>query len=70
MKSWILPAIAVGAVVFLMTKRGRELQDEFSDNFGDWLDSIIRSSRRLQQTLEHLQTAVERGSRILEKVAD
>ncbi|MGH9481860.1 MAG: hypothetical protein ACRD1L_07175 [Terriglobales bacterium] len=70
MKSWVLPVVAVGAVVFLMTKPGRELQDEFSDHFGDWMDSLMRSNHRLQHTLNHLQTVLERCNRTLQKVAN
>lgn len=70
MKTWILPAIAVGAVVFLMTKPGRELQEQISDNFGDWADNLIRSNHRLLQTLSRLQTVVERFNRTLQQVSD
>ena len=69
MKSWILPAIAVGAVVFLMSKPGRELQEEIGDNIGDWADNLIRSTTRLQRTLSQVQTMLDRCARSLQQVA-
>ncbi|HVA62106.1 MAG TPA: hypothetical protein VNF74_00160 [Terriglobales bacterium] len=69
MKKWILPTLAVGGVVFLMTRPGRELQEQISDNFSDWVDGAIRSNHRLQQTLAQLQKVLERFNRTLEKVA-
>ena len=69
MKAWILPAVAVGAVVFLMSKPGRELQEQIGDNLGDWADDLVRSNRRLQQTLSQLQTLLERCNRTLEHVS-
>lgn len=68
MKAWILPTLAVGAVVFLMTKPGRELQEEISDNFGDWADNLIRSNQRLQHTLGQIQTVLDRCNRTLQQV--
>ncbi|HUX66793.1 MAG TPA: hypothetical protein VMV31_04820 [Terriglobales bacterium] len=69
MKKWILPTLAVGGVVFLMTRPGRELQEQISDNVGDWVEGAVRSSHRLQQTLTQVQKALDRFSRTLEKVA-
>jgi len=69
MKKWILPTLAVGGVVLLMTRPGRELQEQISDNFSDWVDGAIRSNDRLQQTLAQLQKVLERFNRTLEKVA-
>lgn len=70
MKSWILPSLAVGAVVFLMTRPGRDLQEQVSDNFNDWTDGLVRCSHNLQQTLNHVQTVLERFSRTLREVGD
>jgi hypothetical protein len=67
MKPWILPALAVGAVVFLLTKPGRDLQEEIGDHFEDWVDGLIRSNHRLQQTLGRVQTVLERCNRTLEQ---
>lgn len=69
MKSWILPTLAVAAVVFLMTRPGRELQEEISDHFSDWADGLIRSNHRLQQTLNQVQGVLERFNRTLEQAA-
>ena len=69
MKSWILPTLAVAAVVFLMTRPGRELQEEISDHFNDWADGLIRSNHRLQQTLNQVQGVLERFNRTLEQAA-
>lgn len=69
MKKWILPTLAVGGLVFLMTPRGRELQEQISDNFGDWVDGAIRSNHRLQQTLTQVQGVLERFNRTLQQVA-
>ena len=69
MKRWILPAAAVGVVIFLMTRPGRELQEEISDNFGDWMDTVLRSSTHLQHTLAQVQRALERCNRSLEQAA-
>ena len=69
MKSWILPAIAVTAVIFLMSKPGRELQEQISDNLGDWADDLMRSNQRLQKSLGQLQSLLDRCNRTLEQVA-
>lgn len=69
MKSWILPSIAIAAVVFLMTKPGRELQEEISDNFSDWADNLSHSNRRLQDTLNQVQSLLERFNRSLHEAA-
>ena len=68
MKAWILPTLAVGAVVFLMTKPGRDLQEEITDNFSDWADNLIRANQRLQKTLSQVQTMLERCNRTLQQV--
>ncbi|MGH9417318.1 MAG: hypothetical protein ACRD01_11895 [Terriglobales bacterium] len=70
MKSWILPTIAVGAVIFLMTRPGRDLQEEISDNFSDWVDNVLHASRRLQQTLNQVQNVLERCNRTLQQAGD
>jgi hypothetical protein len=69
-KSWIMPAVAVGLVVFLMSPRGRDLQEELGDHFGDWMDNLMRASHRLQNTLGQLQTVLERCNRTLQQMAD
>lgn len=69
MKKWILPTLAVGVVVFLMTRQGRELQDKISDNFGDWIDNLERSGQRLSDTLEKVQAVLARCNRTLEQIA-
>ncbi|TAN22021.1 MAG: YtxH domain-containing protein [Acidobacteria bacterium] len=69
MKKWILPTLAVGVVVFLMTRQGRELQDKISDNFGDWIDNLERSGQRLSDTLEKVQSVLARCNRTLEQIA-
>lgn len=69
MKSWILPTLAVAAVVFLMTRPGRDLQEQISDNFGDWVDNVIRSTHKLQQSLNQVQTVLERCNRTLQQVS-
>ncbi len=69
MKRWILPAAAVGVVIFLMTRPGRELQEEISDNFGDWMDTVLRASNRVQHTLAQVQRTLERCNRSLEQAA-
>ena len=68
MKAWILPTLAAGAVVFLMTKPGRDLQEEITDNFSDWTDHLIRANQRLQTTLSQVQTALDRCNRTLQQV--
>ena len=70
MKTWILPSLAVAAVVFLMTRPGRDLQEEISDNFGDWVDGVIRSTHRLQQSLNQVQSVLERCNRTLQQVGN
>lgn len=69
MKRWILPSIAVGVVVFLMTRPGRELQEQVSDNFSDWMETVLRSTTKLQHTLGQVQKALDRCSRSLEQAA-
>lgn len=69
MKSWILPTLAVGAVVFLMTRPGKDLQEQVSEHCSDWADNLARSARRLQQSLQQVQTVVERVGRTLEAVS-
>lgn len=69
MKSWILPTLAVAAVVFLMTRPGRDLQEQISDNFGDWVDNVIRSTHKLQQSLNQVQTVLERCNKTLQQVS-
>lgn len=68
MKTWILPTVAVAAVVFLMTRPGRDLQEDISDHFGDWVDNVIRSTHKLQQSLNQVQTVLERCNRTLQQV--
>jgi uncharacterized protein YukE len=67
MQRWILPSLAVGVVVFLMTRPGRELQEQVSDNFSDWMETALRSTTRLQHTLGQVQKALERCNRSLEQ---
>lgn len=69
MKSWILPTLAIAAVVFLMTKPGRDLQEEISDHFGDWADNLQHSNHRLQETLNQVQSLLERFNRSLQQAA-
>lgn len=69
MKTWVLSSMAVAAVVFLMTKPGRDLQDQISEHFDDWTDNLIRSNHRLQQTLNQVQTVLERCNRTLQQVS-
>lgn len=69
MSKWILPAIAVGVVVFLMTKQGRELQEQISDNLGDWVDNLNESGRKLSHTLAKVQSVLEKCNRTLDRVA-
>ncbi|MGH9468317.1 MAG: YtxH domain-containing protein [Terriglobales bacterium] len=69
MKKWILPSIAVGVVVFLMTPQGRELQEQIKDNFGDWVDNLERSSERMAETLSKVQSVLERCNRTLHQMA-
>jgi|GEM_PF-1967442 hypothetical protein len=69
-KTWILPMVAVGVVAFLMSRKGRDLQEQLSDNFGDWMDNLMRSSHRLQHTLGQVQTVLERCNRTMEHMAD
>jgi hypothetical protein len=69
MKTWILPAIAVAAVVFLMTRPGRELQDQIGDNFDDWTDTVARSAHRLQLTLRQVETVLDRVNRTLQQAS-
>lgn len=69
MKSWILPTLAIAAVVFLMTKPGRDLQEEISDHFDDWADNLRHSNHRLQETLNQVQSLLERFNRSLQQAA-
>jgi hypothetical protein len=69
MKRWILPSLAVGVVVFLMTRPGRELQEQVSDNFSDWMETVLHSTTKLQHTLGQVQKALDRCSRGLEQAA-
>lgn len=69
-KTWIMPTVAVAVVAFLMSRKGRELQEQLSDNFGDWMENLMRSSHRLQHTLGQLQTALDRCNRTLQQMAD
>jgi uncharacterized protein YfdQ (DUF2303 family) len=69
MKSWILPSIAIGAVVFLMTRPGRELQEQVSDHFGDWADNLVRTNHRVQDTLSQVQALLDRFNRSLQQAS-
>jgi hypothetical protein len=69
-KSWILPAVAVGLVAFLMSRRGRDLQEQLGDHLGDWMDNLMRSSHRLQHTLSQVQTVLERCNRTMQQMTD
>lgn len=69
MKKWVLPTIAVGGVVFLMTRPGRELQERISENYEDWVEALMRSNHRLQQTLNDVHGVLERFNRTLKQVA-
>ncbi|MGH9488221.1 MAG: hypothetical protein ACRD04_11615 [Terriglobales bacterium] len=69
MKTWILPTVAVGVVVFLMTRRGQELQEQISDNFGDWMENLSSSGQRLAKTLGKVQSVLERCNRSLDQMA-
>ncbi|MGH9484470.1 MAG: hypothetical protein ACRD1F_05385 [Terriglobales bacterium] len=69
MKKWILPTVAVGVVVFLMTPQGRDLQETISDNFGDWVDNLEHSGQLLADTLSKVQSVLARCNRTLEQMA-
>ena len=69
MKSWILPSIAIGAVVFLMTRRGRELQEQVSDNFCDWADNLVRTNHRVHDTLSQVQALLDHFNRSLQQAS-
>lgn len=70
MKRWILPAVAIGTAVFLMTRQGRDLQDRIASNVSDWCDDLIRSNRNVQDKLGQFQTALERFNRVMREVTD
>jgi hypothetical protein len=70
MKRWILPAVAVGTAVFLMTRQGRDLQDRIASNLNDWCDDLIRSNRNVQDKLAQLQSALEHFNRAMREVTD
>lgn len=52
-----------------MTRPGRELQEQIGDNIGDWVDTVVRSNRRLQATLSQVQTVLDRCARTLQEAA-
>ncbi|MGH9475826.1 MAG: hypothetical protein ACRD1C_05800 [Terriglobales bacterium] len=70
MNKWILPAIAVTVVAFLMTRQGRELQEQISDNLGDWVDNLSTSGRKLAESLGKVQSVLDRCNHTLERMAD
>lgn len=70
MKRWILPAAAVGAAVFLMTRRGRRLRERVTESVGDWGEMVLHSSQRVQDLLGDLQAGVSRFNQVLEKVSN
>ncbi len=60
MKRWILPALALGGVGWLLlSERGREVREKFSDQTEDWQDNLIRFSGHLQRKLEAVQSGLE-----------
>ncbi|MGH9535515.1 MAG: hypothetical protein ACRD2E_11730 [Terriglobales bacterium] len=65
MKRWIIPAIAVGVAIFLLTERGRDAQDKVSSNLGDWVDKLLRINQAVQDKLQKAQGALEHFDRAL-----
>ena len=52
-----------------MTRRGRELQEQVSDNFGDWADNLVRTNHRVQDTLSQVQALLDRFNRSLQQAS-
>lgn len=60
MKRWILPALAVGGLGWLLlTDSGREVREKLSDHTEDWQDNLLHFSSRLQQKLDAVQSGLE-----------
>jgi transcriptional regulator len=70
MKRWIFPAIAIGIAVFLMTERGREVQENIADNIGDWSDQLLKLNRKAQEKLAQVQSTLEHFTDTLDHVAN
>ncbi|MGH9435695.1 MAG: hypothetical protein ACRD06_06815 [Terriglobia bacterium] len=65
MNRWIIPVIAVGVAVFLLTDRGRDAQDKVSSNLSDWVEKLLRINETIQDKLQKTQTALEHFDRAL-----
>lgn len=67
MKRWLIPAVAIGIAVFLLTDKGRETQERLSSNVGDWVDKLLRINEKVQEKLQQTQSALEHFSRALQE---
>lgn len=65
MNRWIIPIIAVGVAVFLLTDRGREAQDKVSSNLSDWVEKLLKINETVQDKLQKTQAALEHFDRAL-----
>ncbi len=66
MKRWILPAVAVGVGVFLMTDKGRRTQEHLAESFHGWCDSLVHFNETLQQRLGQAHSTLEQFNRALQ----
>ncbi|MGH9540504.1 MAG: hypothetical protein ACRD2H_01305 [Terriglobales bacterium] len=67
MKRWVIPAVAIGIAIFLLTDTGRETQEKLSTNVGDWVDKLLRINEKVQEKLQQTQSALEHFSRALQE---
>lgn len=65
MNRWIIPAIAVGVAIFLLTERGRNAQDKVSSNLSDWVEKLLHVNEAVQDKLQKAQSALEHFDRAL-----
>lgn len=70
MNRWIIPIIAVGVAVFLLTDRGREAQDKVSSNLSDWVEKLLHINETVQEKLQKAQTALEHFDRALHEAQE
>ncbi|HZT74956.1 MAG TPA: YtxH domain-containing protein [Terriglobales bacterium] len=69
MKRWVIPAVAIGIAIFLLTDKGRETQEKLSTNVGDWVDKLLRINETVQEKLQQTQSALEHFSHALRESA-
>ncbi len=66
MKRWILPALVLGGVGWLLlSDRGREVREKLSHQTENWQDNLLEFSCRVQQKLEAVQSGLEQFQQAL-----